>query len=339
MTSRERIKAIFAGETTDRCGLWLGNPHEDSLRSYGDYFKVSSEEELRVLLGDDIRWIRPDRIGRYYHDPSGLTTFDRGFTGHTFGSDGPLAQWEKVKEVEAFPWPEPEYLKFDKSLQKLDDVGEHYRMGGFWTDFFHQVSDLFGMEEYLVKMYTNPDVVHAVTDRVCEFYYAANEQFFKLAGDRMDAFFFGNDFGTQRDLIMGPDQFDEFIMPWYRKFIDQGHRHGKQVILHSCGSIYRVMDRLIGAGVDCIHPIQTKAGNMDADTLAREFKGRVAFMGGVDTQDLLVNGSPEDVMSEVKCLVEILGSRFIVSPSHEKILPDIPPENIKAMAEFSFRKC
>ena len=333
MTHRERIKAVFAGEPVDRCGLWLGNPHEETLEIYCDYFNVDSEEELRENLGDDIRWIRPDRIGNYYNDPTGKTRFDGGFTEHTFGQPGPLAGCESVSQVDDFPWPDPEYLNFDECLELLERTGEYYRMGGLWTDFFHQVSDLFGMENYLMKLFTHPDVVHAVTDRVCGFYMEANERFFKLAGDRMDAFFFGNDFGTQRNLIISPDQFDEFIMPWFRKFIDQGHRHDYQVILHSCGSIYKVVDRLIGAGVDCLHPLQAKAESMDADTIADNFKGSVAFMGAVDTQDLLVNASPDEIRTEVGRLMETLGPQFIVSPSHEKLLPNIPPENIKAMCE------
>jgi len=333
VTSRERIRAILAGQPVDRCGLWLGNPHEETLEIYCDYFGVDSVEALRVALGDDIRWIRPDRIGDYYHDPSGKTRFDRGFTEHTFGRPGPLADCEEVSQVEDFPWPDPEYLRFDDCMDVLGETGDYYRMGGFWTDFFHQVSDLFGMENYLVKMFTDPDVVHAVTDRVGQFYYEANERFFERAGDQMDGFFFGNDFGTQRDLIMGPDQFDEFILPWFTKFIELGHRYDYQVILHSCGSIHKVIGRLIDAGVDGLHPLQAKAVNMDAETLARDFKGSVAFMGGVDTQDLLVNASPGEIRAEVQRLVKTLGPQFIVSPSHEKVLPDIPPENIKAMCE------
>ncbi|HEG42778.1 MAG TPA: hypothetical protein ENH94_01885 [Phycisphaerales bacterium] len=333
MTHRERIKLILAGEPVDRCGLWLGNPHEETLKIYCNYFKVNSVEQLREVLGDDIRWIRPDRIGSYYHDPTGKTSFDRGFTKHTFGQPGPLADCESVGQVEEFPWPDPEYLRFDDCLKVLEQTGDYYRMGGCWTDFFHQVADLFGMEEYLVKMFTNPDVVHAVTDRVCQFYLAANEKFFELAGDQIDGFFFGNDFGTQLDLLVRPEQFDQFILPWFKKFIEQGHRHNHQVILHSCGSIHKVIDRLIAAGVDCLHPLQAKAANMDAETLAKDFRGSVAFMGAVDTQDLLVNSSPEEIKAEVKRLMEILGPQFIVSPSHEKILPNIPPENIEAMAD------
>jgi uroporphyrinogen decarboxylase len=193
--------------------------------------------------------------------------------------------------------------------------------------------DLFGMENYMMNMYANPAVVHAVTDKVCSFYYQANELFYEAAGTLIDGFFFGNDFGTQLDLICGPKQFDEFIMPWFKKFTDQAHRHGYQVILHSCGSIYKVIDRLIAANVNCLHPLQAKAVNMDAETLAREFKGKIAFMGGIDTQDLLVNATPQQIKEDVRRVKKLLGPNLIVSPSHEAILPNVPPANVQALAE------
>ncbi|MBV5334071.1 hypothetical protein JZU57_02335, partial [bacterium] len=88
----------------------------------------------------------------------------------------PLAAYETVAEVEQFPWPKAEYLNFDSCLRDLKAAGDVYRMSGFWTCFYHNMGDLFGMEEYFVKMCTHPDVVLAATDKVCEFYYEANER-------------------------------------------------------------------------------------------------------------------------------------------------------------------
>ncbi|MEI8205766.1 MAG: uroporphyrinogen decarboxylase family protein, partial [Kiritimatiellales bacterium] len=184
-----------------------------------------------------------------------------------------------------------------------------------------------------VKMYTDTEVVHTATDRLCQFYYEANERFLQEAGDELDAIFFGNDFGTQQDLICGPAQFDEFIMPWFRRFTELGKKYNKQVILHSCGAIHKVIDRLIDAEVDCLHPLQALAKDMDADTLARDFKGRIAFMGGIDTQNLLVNASPGEVAADVERVKNLLGPNLIVSPSHEHILPNIPPQNMEALAK------
>jgi uroporphyrinogen decarboxylase len=238
-----------------------------------------------------------------------------------------------VRVVDEYPWPNPDYLNFDSCLEALRNAGDVYRLSGFWTCFYHNIMDLFGMESYMIKMYTHPQVVEAVTDRVCEFYYEANERFFAVAGGLVDGFFFGNDFGTQVDLICGPAQFDLFIMPWFERFTAQAHAHGYQAVLHSCGAIYKVIERLIDAGVDCLHPLQARAARMSAEVLARDFKGRIAFMGGVDTQELLVHASPEEVKSDVRRVKELLGPRLVVSPSHEALLPNVPPENFEAMAE------
>jgi len=328
LNSRERLRAIISGQPADHTGFWLGNPHADTWPILHDFFGTDSEEAIRQHLGDDYRWIPG---GKYEHPVREKMFEIPGKVAH--GTRGPLADAEDAADLSCYEWPRLEDIEFGPVLDALRGAGPYYRASGFWTPFWHNVMDLFGMETYMMNMYLNPEIVHAVTDRVCEFYYEANERFFAQAGDEIDGFFFGNDFGTQLDLICGPKQFDEYIMPWFRRFTEQGHRWGYQVILHSCGSIYRVIDRLIDAGVECLHPLQARAANMDADTLAREFKGRIAFLGGIDTQELLVHGTPQQVRDDVRRVRDLLGPRLIVSPSHEAILPNVPPESILAMAQ------
>ncbi|HEY3332685.1 MAG TPA: uroporphyrinogen decarboxylase family protein [Capsulimonadaceae bacterium] len=353
MTSRERLKTIFAGGTPDRCGFWLGNPHNDTWPLYFKHFGInddsatavcddndvtshahigwSAEEKLRRMLGDDYRWISPQWTS--YKHPDGKPIWEHQHdAARGLASGGVFANCETVSDVEEFPWPNPDYLDFTECLQALRNTGDFYRASGMWTCFFHDVADFFGMENYFVKMYTDPEVVEAVTRKVCEFYLEANERFFAAAGDEVDGYFFGNDFGTQLDLLVSPGLFDRFIMPWFRKFTDQGHRHGHQVILHSCGAIHKVIDRLIDAKVDALHPLQAKASDMDAASLAHDFRGRIAFMGGVDTQDLLVNGSPDDIVADVRRIKSLLGPNLVVSPSHEALLPNVSGANVLAMS-------
>lgn len=329
MNSRERLRTIIAGKPADRCGFWLGNPHPDTWPLYHAYFGTSTQEELRLKLGDDFRWIP---AGVYRH-PQGRGLFDiPGKSAH--GTPGPFADCEDPAAVdELYEWPNPDYLDFESVLAALREAGPYYRASGFWAPFYHHVMDLFGMEQYMMNMYLNPELVQAVTDRVCSFFHEANERFFDAAGDLMDGYFFGNDFGTQRDLICGPAQFDQFVMPWFRRFTEQAHARNYQVILHSCGSVFKVIDRLIDAGVECLHPLQALAADMEAQNLARSFKGRIAFLGGIDTQELLVNGTPEQVRAEVRRVKEVLGPCLIVSPSHEALLPNVSPQNVLAMAE------
>jgi uroporphyrinogen decarboxylase len=333
MSRRELIRRLIAGEPVERCGLWLGKPNVATWPILHAHFHTTTEEEWRRLLGDDCRWIGPQSYKEeIYRDPDGRPMFDAGLNREKFGSIGPLAHCQTVAQVDQYGWPNPDYLNFEPCLRDLRAAGDVYRFSGFWTCFFHNVCDLLGMEEYLVKMHTHPEVVQAVTDRVCNFYFEANERFFRAAGDMVDGFFFGNDFGTQQSLICGPEQFDQFILPWFARFVEQGHRHGHQVILHSCGSIYPVIARLIAAGADCLHPLQALAKDMDAGTLARDFKGRIAFMGGIDMQKLLTSGTPDEVRAEVRRVKSLLGPNLIVSPSHEAILPNVPPENMAALA-------
>jgi len=332
MTSRERVKTIFAGGTPDRCAFWLGMPHEDTWPIYLKYFGADSEEEVRQLLHDDFRWMPADL--RSYTHPEGKSLFNAVKTGISENPVPVFANCEDVAEVDAWSeWPNPDYFDFTNILAEIRESGEAYRAGGTWSCFFHIVADLFGMEEYFMKMYTHPDVVDAVTRHVCEFYLEANERFFKQAGKDIDALFFGNDLGTQLDLLVAPDMLERFVMPYTRKFIDQGHSHGYQVMYHCCGAVSKMISSFIEAGIDALHPLQALACNMDADTLARNFKGKIAFVGGIDTQDLLVHGSPDEVRTEVRRVKNLLGPNLIVSPSHEALLPNVPPENVLAMAE------
>ena len=331
MNSRKRIRTIIGGGVPDRCGFWLGNPHDDTWPIYLEAFDRRDAEGVRRLLKDDLRWICPQWSS--YRHPQGKPIWDLPQEGPTFGRRGVFSDCEDAAEVEDFQWPDPDYLDVSASIDELSAAGDVYRASGFWCPFFHDVADFMGMESYFIKMVTHPEVVHAITRRVVDFYLEANRRFFARAGDLVDGFFLGNDFGSQLDLLIGPRQFDEFVLPYLRELVDQGRGAGYQILLHSCGAVSRVIPSFLELGVDALHPLQALARGMDADALAREFGGRLAFLGGIDTQDLLVRGTPEDVREEVRRVKGLLGPRLIVSPSHEALLPNVPPENARAMAE------
>ena len=188
-----------------------------------------------------------------------------------------------------------------------------------------------GMEEYFVKMHTCPEVVDALTRRILDFYGETNRRFFDAAAGRMEAFFFGNDLGTQQDLLISPACFERFVLPGIREVVDLARSRGLPVLLHSCGAVSKIIPALVGAGIDALHPLQAKAADMEASLLGPAFRDRIAFVGGVDTQELLPRGAPEDVRREVRRLRECFGERFVVSPSHEAVFPDVPIENLAAM--------
>ena len=137
MTSRERVKAIIAGEKTDRCGLWLGHPHAETWPILHRHFGTTTEEEVRLKLGDDIRWICPEWSvfrGSMYRHPEGKPYFPQA-ERHAHGDAGPLADIEDPGELDRFEWGNPDYLDFTVGLELLRKAGPYYRLSGLWTAF------------------------------------------------------------------------------------------------------------------------------------------------------------------------------------------------------------
>ncbi len=336
MTGRERIQRMWRGEAVDRSGFWLGMPHADTMPIYLDYFGAKDRLDLAVKLGEDLFWIMCDGA---YHAPGDAPMFDY-FGGAAYYADSQervLTHATCVADVDKIPWPNADYLDLDEIGAWLDAV-EPTGMsifGGMWCCFFHIVADYFGMEEYFVKMYEHPEVVHAATQRIVDFYAAANRRIFERYGKRFDACFMGNDFGTQLACIVSPTLFRTFVLPYFKQLFDLAHEFDLPVMIHSCGAIAELLPDLIDAGINGLHPLQAKAAGMEAENLVRIAEDRLVWLGGVDTQELLPFGTPDAVYDEVVRIRRIFGDKLIVSPSHEALLPNVPPQNVESMVKAS----
>jgi uroporphyrinogen decarboxylase len=246
---------------------------------------------------------------------------------------GFFEDYENPLDVDKFNWPDPaRYLDRVESLRRVVAApADRIKMGILWSAHFQDACAAFGMEKALMVMLYNPNMFRAVINRITDFYLKANEIFFESTKGMLDAILIGNDFGSQTCLMVDPDMLREFVFPGTKKLIDQAKCYGITVMHHSCGSIFPIIQDLSDLGADVIHPIQALASEMDAPNLKKHFEGKVAFCGGVDAQNLLVNGKPEEVASKVTELKELFPTGLIISPSHEAILPDIAPANIEAL--------
>jgi uroporphyrinogen decarboxylase len=329
MTPREHIRSMMAGQPVSGPGFWIGKPHPDTLKKFETILATGDLDEIQAILGDDVRWITPQHDAACYRHPEGKSMRPwRDINPHGLSAQGLLSDATSLDDLERIEFPDAQYLDFGATLARLDVAGPHYRLGGMWAPFFHDLSYLFGTEELLCLMLEEPELVHAACARICEFYLAANERLYAIAADRIDAHFFGNDFGTQNGLLISPDAFREFFLPWVRRFADQAKAHGLACILHCCGGIADIVDDLIAAGVTGIHPLQTAARGMEPEGLAERFGRRVTFWGGVDSQHLLQDGSPPQVREEVARLDRLFGHRIVIGPSHEALLPSVNLTNV-----------
>jgi uroporphyrinogen decarboxylase len=225
---------------------------------------------------------------------------------------------------------------FDYSkIEKLCDKYSAYAvMGGAWSPVFCTASSLIGMETLMAGMYDQPDFVKLFLTRVNDLFYEQSVRIFEAANGKMDIFFMGDDYGTQRGLIMSEAMWDEFYAPHLARLFSLAKDFGLKVMLHSCGSVRRLIPRLVQLGMDALDPIQVRAAEMQPESLKTDFGDAITFHGGVDTQHLLPFGTVEEVRAETERLIEIFGrgGGYILGPSQE-FLPDIPLENIKAIYE------
>ena len=329
--SRKTVYDIFTRKNGTGKAFWTGNPKPEAVQNCAKAWGIeANNESVYTYLNDDVRWIPAD-MG--YHHPEGLAAFNPslGVKRETLSAPGCLADAETIADIDKYPWPDAKYCDFSDVYRLIEQHQDKMVLTGMWACFFHIVADFFGMENYFMKMYDNPMIVDAVTERVVDFFVEANDLFFEGLGDRADAVFFGNDFGTQLDLFLSPALFRRFVLPSLKRIIATGKKYGKIVVLHSCGSIYRVIPDLIDSGVDVLHPLQACAVGMSADDL-KQYRNDLAFLGGIDAQGLMTNGTPEQIRREVFRVRETLGPNIVISPSHEAILGNVPPENVLALA-------
>lgn len=333
MNSRKKAADIFNRCSNGSGAAWTGHPNDKTVPIYAKKWGIEeSREAIFTYLNDDCRWLTAD--GSYFH-PEGLPAFDPayGTSGrHSLSAGGCFANAEGLEDIEKYPWPNADYCDFRSLYEEIDRFQDKAVFTGMWSPFFHLVSDFFGMENYFVNMYENPILVEAVTERITDFYVAANDKFFSGLGDKADTMFFGNDFGSQLDLLISPENFRKFVLPSFKRLIAVGKKYNKKIMLHSCGSISRIIPDLIDAGVDILHPIQAQAAGMNAVSLAK-YRNHLAFVGGIDAQTFFVNATPQQIKDEVYRVREILGPNIVISPSHEEILPNVPADNIVAMME------
>nr|MCR5715547.1 uroporphyrinogen decarboxylase family protein [Lachnospiraceae bacterium] len=321
----------------DRPAAWLGMPDIKSQPGLFQYYGVSNMHELKLAIGDDFYAIEYP-----YESPTAsaiYAAFDWYMDGNvdaenrTLTADGCFKEAEELEDLDFFEWPDPaKYIDPEECRRRVQMAPkDKVRLAMAWSAHFQDACASFGMETALMNMIANPEIYQAVDDHIVDFYLKANEIFFEATKGELDAVLIGNDIGSQRGLMISPDCVRDFVIPGAKKLIEQAHSYGLKVIYHSCGSIVEAIPQLIEAGVDAIHPIQALAANMDAKNLHDKFAGQVSFCGGVDTQDLLCNGTPAEVKAKVHELRTIFPTGLIISPSHEAIMPDVPPANIKAL--------
>jgi len=190
-----------------------------------------------------------------------------------------------------------------------------------------------GYETFFVDILTDEAFVKALLERLLEHYKAVYTHYLERVGKFVQVVCYGDDLGMQDRLMMAPEVFRRLFKPYYKAlFTHIKNKTDAKLFLHTCGSVYSIIEDLIEIGVDILNPVQPQAKDMDPIKLKAEFSNRIVFWGGVDLQGYLRSGNAEDVKYNISKLATSLNQSggYVLAASHN-IQSDIPPENIESM--------
>jgi uroporphyrinogen-III decarboxylase len=227
------------------------------------------------------------------------------------------ARWTRKYTVEMFEEPvedvAPDPSIFEAWDYLIDHLGEDRYIAGYSGGIVAMLL-LGGMERGLCEYIENPDVVRAAIRHAVK---EQNQKDPYYIRPGMDAVFIENDLAGTNGPLMSPAMFREFCFQAMKERIDHMKSiSGHQVIFHSCGNNWPLLEMFADAGVECYQSLQTNAG-MEVGRLKEAYGERLCFWGGIALENLIM-GEPEDVRKNVREALErgAPGGGFILGPSH-----------------------
>lgn len=352
MNSRERFSAACEFRRFDRPPVdYLA--HAEADRRLRTHLGCKSEVELLDRLRCDFFYLPGRDISQnegfmpYYRGPALDVTetertcafgirWRRGAYDSKFSVDeaiaGPLETIETERDIMDHRWPRAADFDFSPLAEEAERHSDRVIIGGLWTGIMGDAYRLHGFQNFLMNLALNPQLMRTLINKMTDVYLELNQSYFETLEGRMDIWFFGNDFGSQGGLLISRDMWRTFFFDNIKRLTTLAHSYGIKVMMHSCGAISEIIPDLIEAGVDILDPIQVTAAGMEPQSLADKFGGKIVFHGGIDTQDILPFGTPEEVTAHTLEVAPTLGAQggYIFAPS-QILGPDIPVENIVTM--------
>jgi uroporphyrinogen decarboxylase len=229
-----------------------------------------------------------------------------------------------------YQFPDPyDPTRYENFAELIANRQDKFVVVSIGFSLFERAWSLAGMENVLMSMVANPGFVHELCDRILDYNLRLVDYSCRY---NIDAILFGDDWGQQRGILMGPKLWREFIKPRIRQMYQLAKSRGKQVMIHCCGDIVEIFPDLIEVGVDIFNPFQPEV--MDVFEIKKQYGNDLSFYGGISTQRTLPFGTVKDIQAEVSRLLDEVGRNggYIAAPAHA-IPGDARPENIAAMLE------
>ena len=333
MTRREVVKIALAGKEPPYVPWSFSFTHEAEEKLQEHYGTRELEEVLGnhlLGLGNAIGFF--EEIGEDCVQDAFGVVWDRSVDRDIGIVSGCVLPEPTLKGYE---FPDPLDERFFRDIpEQIEARGDRFRVYQIGFSLYERAWTMRGMEKLMMDFYDHPDFVRELFDRIAAYNNIA--QIRKALTFDIDAIYFGDDWGQQRGLQMGPQLWREFIYPILERMYRVVKEAEKCVFIHSCGDVDELFDDLIGIGLDCFNPFQPEV--MDVGALIEQHRGRLSFYGGLSTQRVLPYGTIDDVRRETRRLLALgRQGNYIFSPAHA-VEGDVPLENMLTFIEEARRQ-
>ena len=351
MSHRERILRTFEFKRVDRtaCDLMEGQVWKGLAQYFELECGLHNDFEVFDFLDTDCRWVFLSYNGPSLIDDPTVINADADILGAatlyalrcsgigfsngtsmkdmigTYSDDAaarPLKGAETLGEVDGYPWVDPSWWQVPDFAAVRNRWPDHALvLHPGWFPLFCGAANAFGMEDALIRMIGQPKLLIAFLEKQHAVYMDILQRAVGSARGKCDICWLGDDYASQDSMLFSPELWRRYIKPFLKEQVDCIRDAGMHVLFHSCGAVRAILEDLIGIGVDGLLVFQTTASGMDAQSISRDFGGRMVFYGGIDCQRVLTSGSLQEVRSEVdlnrNCFSKCGG--YIVANTHHGV--------------------
>ncbi|MBN1394607.1 MAG: hypothetical protein JW959_06260 [Pirellulales bacterium] len=243
--------------------------------------------------------------------------------------------------IDAIKWPIPDdprrWAGLREKAERFRAEGYAVVMRGLCAGILEMACRLRPMDKFMMDLATDEATAMHLLNKIAElkgrFWAAALDEL----GDVVDVAVEADDYGTQQSMLISPAMYRRLLKPLQAELFATIRRRLSDgfIFFHSCGNVRNLIPDFIEIGVDILNPVHITATDMEPVALKRDFGRDISFWGGgVDTQGVLPNGTPQQVREDVKRNVSALapGGGYVFNTVHN-IQADVPPENVVAMWE------
>ena len=336
MLPRERVLNALDLKNVDKVPLQQGislrglYEHGEKLRELfiNNPCDFENTTDIPLPVPDKLNF---DKEGRYHElrlDDWGTLWEFRIFGMHGHPLERPLDDIEKLNSYTLPNQSVPDGELYELFKSKIAQNKRNYFTRRGWISIFERLIALRRFEDVLMDITLDTPEINKLTDMITAYH---AEDIKRLIAAGVDCIQFGDDYGTQANLIVSPTTWRRFFKPRLMDLIKPVKDNGLKVLFHSCGMVKDIIDDLKEIGVDAIWPQMILYDSKWLSGYLREIKLGIAIH--LDRANLMTYGNPDEIRRSVDMAVNLFrpydgGSYFYIEVDN-----NFPYENIKALVE------